>query len=128
MLISYSHGDTTPVDSADDREVAPVPRRRRWGTARVSGDSMRPTLLPGDLLLIRYGATPRIGRCAIVRLPGRGVAVKRVTGREDSGWWVERDNPRAGVDSWLVGAIPDADVVAVVVRRLWPVRRPLFRR
>jgi hypothetical protein len=90
---------------------------------------MRPTLRPGDLLLIRYGATPRIGRCAIVRLPERGVAVKRVTGREEQGWWVERDNPRAGVDSWLVGAIPDADVVAVVVRRLWPpVRRPLFRR
>jgi phage repressor protein C with HTH and peptisase S24 domain len=84
---------------------------------------MRPTLHPGDVLLIRYGATPRVGRCAVVRLPGRGLAVKRVTRREPDGWWVERDNPAAGVDSWLVGAIPDADVVAVVARRLWPVFR-----
>lgn len=81
---------------------------------------MRPTLAPGDLLLIRYRSTPRLGRLAVVRLPGRGLAVKRVTRREADGWWVERDNPAAGVDSWLVGAIPDADVVAVVVCRLWP--------
>jgi phage repressor protein C with HTH and peptisase S24 domain len=128
MLMSQSHGDTTPVDPSNDREVDPVRRRPRWGTARVAGDSMRPTLHPGDLLLIRYGAEPRVGRCAIVRLPGRGLAVKRVTGREAGGWWVERDNPAAGVDSWLVGAIPAADVVAVVVRRLWPPRRPVFRR
>jgi phage repressor protein C with HTH and peptisase S24 domain len=107
------------VGSNDDREVD----RIRWGTARVSGDSMRPTLRPGDLLLIRSGGRPRIGRLAIVRLPGRGLAVKRVTRRDPDGWWVERDNPAAGVDSWLVGAIPDADVVAVVVRRLWPIFR-----
>ena len=107
------------------------PRRARlqwWrtlGTARVSGESMRPTLHPGDLLLVRHRARPRVGRLAVVRLPGRGLAVKRVTRREADGWWVERDNPSAGVDSWLVGAIPDADVVALVVCRLWPViRRP----
>ncbi len=84
---------------------------------------MRPTLCPGDLLLIRYGVPPRVGRPAVVRLAGRGLAVKRVTRRDPEGWWVERDNPAAGVDSWLVGAIPDADVVAVVVVRLWPAIR-----
>lgn len=100
-----------------------------WGTARVSGDSMRPTLRDGDLLLIRHRGKPRLGRLAVVRLPGRGLAVKRVTRREPEGWWVERDNPAAGVDSWLVGAIPDVDVVAVVAFRLWPVRRrPALRR
>lgn len=113
----------------DDREVDPWRVRSRWGTARVSGESMRPTLSPGDLLLIRYRAQPRVGRLAVVRLPGRGLGVKRVTRREPEGWWVERDNPAAGVDSWLVGAIPDGDVVAVVVCRLWPVRlRPALRR
>jgi phage repressor protein C with HTH and peptisase S24 domain len=111
------------VDPSDDREVDPARPRLGWGTARVSGDSMRPTFQPGDLLLVRYGAAPRIGRCAIVRLPGRGLAVKRVTRHEPAGWWVERDNPAAGVDSWLVGAIPDADIVAVVVRRVWPIFR-----
>jgi hypothetical protein len=36
---------------------------------------------------------------------------------------VERDNPDEGVDSWQVGAIPEADVLAVVRLRLWPPRR-----
>src|SRR4051812_28840896 len=31
---------------------------RRWGLAVVTGDSMRPTLLPGDRLLVQYGARP----------------------------------------------------------------------
>jgi hypothetical protein len=88
---------------------------------------MRPTLRPGDLLLIRYGGRPRVGRLAVVRLPGRGLAVKRVSRRDPGGWWVERDNPAAGVDSWLVGAIPDVDVVALVVCRLWPIRRRPIR-
>lgn len=84
---------------------------------------MRPTLRPGDLLFVRYGAAPRVGCLAVVRLPGRGLAVKRVTRRVGEGWWVERDNPAAGVDSWLVGAIPERDVLAVVRGRLWPPRR-----
>ena len=96
---------------------------RRWGIAVVRGRSMEPTLHDGDRLLVRHGATPRVGDLAVVRLPDRPVSVKRVTRREPDGWWVERDNPREGVDSWLVGAVPDRDVVAVVVRRLWRRRR-----
>ena len=60
------------------------------------------------------------------------LAVKRATARQardgGAGWWVERDNPREGVDSWSVGAIPDADVVAVVRSRVWPLRRVRLRR
>ena len=85
---------------------------------------MQPTLHDGDRLLVRYGAPPRIGGLAVVRLPDGVVAVKRVTRRESEGWWVERDNPSEGVDSWSVGAIPEGDVLARVVRRVWP----LFRR
>ena len=81
---------------------------------------MEPTLLEGDRLLVRWGARPRVNRLALVRLTDRPLSVKRVTGRDDDGWWVERDNPRVGVDSWLVGSIPAADVVAVVVARVWP--------
>ena len=87
---------------------------------RVSGVSMEPTLRSGDLLLVRYAAAPRRGDLAVVRLPN---AVKRVTGtdpQDPSRWWVERDNPREGVDSWRVGGIPAADILAVVVARLWP--------
>jgi signal peptidase I len=96
---------------------------RRLGLAVVRGRSMRPTLREGDRLLVRHGADPEPGRIVVVRLPGGVVAVKRATRREPGGWWVERDNPREGVDSWTVGAIADEDVVAVVVCRLWPPRR-----
>lgn len=93
------------------------------GFAVVSGRSMAPTLRAGDRLLVRHGVAPVVGRLAVVRLPDGVVAVKRVTRREDGGWWVERDNPAEGVDSWAVGAIPDDDVVARVVARVWPLRR-----
>ncbi len=102
----------------------------RFGLVRVAGESMLPTLRDGDVLLVRHGAEVRPGRLVIVELPERGPAVKRAARRVPEGWWVERDNPAAGVDSWLVGAIPTADLRAVVVCRLWPpgrrrrVRRP----
>ncbi|MGQ0846490.1 MAG: S24 family peptidase [Sporichthyaceae bacterium] len=92
----------------------------RFGLVRVAGTSMLPTLREGDVLLVRRGAKVRPGRLVIVDLPGRGPAVKRATHRVPEGWWVERDNPEAGVDSWLVGAIAPRDVRAVVTCRLWP--------
>ena len=90
----------------------------RLGLARVHGRSMEPTLRAGDLLLVLHGARPRLGRLAVLRLPDGTVAVKRVSSYGPDGWWVERDNPREGVDSWAVGAIPDHDVVARVLWRL----------
>lgn len=93
----------------------------KYGMAIVRGRSMLPTLRDGDRLLVRYaGRPPRPGALALVRLPGRPLSVKRVTSRTADGWWVERDNPDEGVDSWLVGAIPDHDLLAVVLCRLWP--------
>jgi phage repressor protein C with HTH and peptisase S24 domain len=97
----------------------------RVGLAVVRGRSMLPTLRDGDRLLVVHGARPRTGRPAVVRLPGGVLGVKRVTRREPGGWWVERDNPEEGVDSWSVGPIPDRDVVARVVGRLWPRPRRL---
>jgi len=40
---------------------------------------------------------------------------------------VERDNPGRGTDSWTagVGALPESDVLAVVLARVWP--RPTTR-
>jgi phage repressor protein C with HTH and peptisase S24 domain len=99
----------------------------RWGMAVVRGRSMEPTLRAGDRLLVTYGGHPRSGDLVVVRLPDRsGHSVKRAFRQDADGWWVERDNPHEGVDSWLVGAIPDRDVVAVVRFRLWPLvrRRP----
>lgn len=95
------------------------------GLARVHGRSMAPTLHPGDRLLVRYDASPRAGDVVVVRLPDGTLAVKRATVRDGAGWWVDRDNPSEGVDSARVGTIPDADVLAVVLARLWPRPRRL---
>jgi len=101
---------------------------------RVTGSSMEPTLREGDLLLARAGARPRAGRIAVVRLPPdsdgmpRPLSVKRVTGPDPSDpsrWWVERDNPREGVDSWLVGSLAARDILGTVLWRLWPRPGPL---
>jgi hypothetical protein len=89
--------------------------------AVVRGRSMLPTLTEGDRLLVLYGGRPRPGSLVLVGLPERPVSVKRVLRREpDGGWWVERDNPGEGVDSWSLGAVPDSDLLAVVLLRLWP--------
>jgi signal peptidase I len=96
---------------------------RTWGLAVVRGRSMQPTLYDGDRLLVRHGRPPRAGDVVVVRLPDGVVAVKRATFRRGDGWWVERDNRDEGVDSWTVGAIPEADVLAVVRARVWPPRR-----
>jgi len=95
-----------------------------WGLVVVRGRSMLPTLRDGDRLLVRPTVRPAeltVGRLVVVQLPGgRGPAVKRLAHRMPDGWWVERDNPAEGTDSALVGTIPDRDVSAVVVARVWP--------
>jgi len=105
------------------------PADRGLDVVRVSGRSMLPTLRDGDLLVVRAGARPRTGVVAVVRLPGgRPLSVKRLARRTPAGWWVERDNPAEGVDSWVVGEVPDDDVLAVGLLRLWPRPRWLTAR
>jgi phage repressor protein C with HTH and peptisase S24 domain len=100
--------------------IGSTPRGLRL--VRVAGESMRPTLRDGDLLLVRRGARVRAGRLVIVRLPDGVTAVKRATHRVPEGWWVERDNSALGVDSWQVGAVAEVDVIGTVLARVWPPR------
>lgn len=81
---------------------------------------MTPTLLDGDRLLVRYGASPCAGRLAVVRFADGVVAVKRLDHLSADGWWVARDNAFEGRDSWSGGAIAQGGVLALVVVRLWP--------
>lgn len=107
----------------EGRNVGGAEPRRRVGLGRVRGRSMEPTLYDGDRLLLVHGAEPRLGKLAVVRLPDGVVAVKRVVRREPDGWWVERDNPEVGVDSWSIGTVADDAVVARVLCRFWPLLR-----
>jgi len=100
---------------------------RKLGIVLVHGRSMEPTLHEGDRLLVLYGARPRRGKLAIVRLPddetghARPMGVKRLSLRDpdgSDGWWVERDNPQEGLDSWAFGAIPASAIRARVLLRL----------
>ncbi len=98
----------------------------RVGLATVTGRSMEPALHHGDQLVVLYGLEPRPGGLAVVRLPDgddgpRPLSVKRVTGRapgQPDHWWVERDNPNEGVDSWQIGPIHESDVAARVLLRV----------
>lgn len=82
---------------------------------------MLPTLRDGDLLLLRRGRTPVPGDVVVADLPGgRGPGVKRAVALGPDGWWLERDSPATGTDSWLFGAVPATDVHGVVRARLWP--------
>lgn len=86
---------------------------------------MEPTLRDGDVLLVRHGSGVRPGDIVVAQLPGGVLAVKRATMRLPEGWWLERDNPLHGVDSALVGAVPEPAVQAVAIARIWPRPRPL---
>jgi phage repressor protein C with HTH and peptisase S24 domain len=93
--------------------------------ARVHHDSMRPTLEPGDRLLVRYAAPVAAGRLVLARFADGTLAVKRAveprhTRTGGPGWWLLSDNPDEGVDSRHRGVVAEEDVVAVVVARLWP--------
>lgn len=95
------------------------------GLVRVRGDSMLPTLRPGDRLLVRYGAAVRSGDLVVARFADGTIAVKRaleqrptVSGR--AGWWLLSDNSAVGTDSRHRGVVAEADVLARVLGRVWP--------
>lgn len=86
---------------------------------------MRPTLRPGDRLLVSYRARVRPGQVVVARLADGTVAVKRATEPRRTrtggpGWWLLSDDPGSGVDSRHRGAVPESDVHGVVRARVWP--------
>ena len=93
---------------------------------------MVPTLRPGDRLLVLHGARPRPGRLVVARFPDATVVVKRAVEARSTrggtpGWWLLSDAPHAGVDSRHRGVIAEADVLGVVLARVWPRPRLLLR-
>lgn len=94
---------------------------------RVAGASMEPTLRQGDLVLVWWGGRVRPGDLVVFRHPEQAsvLVVKRIAYRDPDDprpWWVERDNPAVGSDSWTFGSLAPADILARVLTRL-PGRR-----
>ncbi len=101
-----------------------------WQRVRVLGNSMTPTLLPGDWVLVRHGAAVRPGAIVLARFRSRPdlPVIKRAVAESDGGWLLASDNPEAGSDSRQYGP---ADVQAVTIwhwctgtgpSRGWPAR------
>lgn len=101
------------------------------GFAIVRGDSMLPTLRPGDRLVVRYGGRIRSGGLVLAKFPDGALVVKRATDRRRTrtgapAWWLASDNPTQGVDSRHRGPIAESDILGVIKIRLWP--RPMLLR
>lgn len=89
-----------------------------WRRIEVHGDSMRPTLRPGDRLLIVWWprAAMRPGQLVAVRRPDR-IVVKRVAAVTSATVDVAGDNPAASSD---YAAVPKGDVLGRAVYRYAP--------
>ncbi len=92
-----------------------------WGRVIVEGDSMLPTLKPGDRCLVKWGAQVQVGDVVVARRPDRPetLVVKRLTAHESDGFWLEGDNSTGSHDSWVFGAVQGEDLLGVVRWRYW---------
>ena len=101
----------------------------RLGRVVVAGDSMRPTLQPGDWLLVRSPARLRPGTVVVARRPDRSDlnVVKRLGYRTPQGWWLVGDNAEASDDSRVFGAVPPELVTGEVLMRYGPPSRGIGR-
>lgn len=96
----------------------------------VAGDSMLPTLEPGDrLVVLRVGHRRRLGPGDLVtvrdpREDGGGrVLVKRIGDLDREGMEVKGDNPAASTDSRSFGRVPLTSVTGKVLYRYAPAPR-----
>jgi len=115
--------------------------RRRFVAVTVEGLSMRPTLAPGDRVLVRRARLDAVRPGQIVVLGNPDLMIKRVvavpgdpvpdlgaTGVAGSGertvppgkLVVLGDNPAFSLDSRRLGYLPGERLLGVVVRRLSP--------
>jgi signal peptidase I len=86
-----------------------------WEPIRVSGMSMSPALLPGDLAIVRRGAHPQEGSIALVRADGHAAVLHRVVAIGDDGIITTRGDANRVDDREPAAAREIAGVVVRVV-------------
>jgi nickel-type superoxide dismutase maturation protease len=106
--------------------VAAAILRRRVRHMVVAGNSMRPTLQPGDrLITVRTTARPRVGHLAVApdpRAPER-LLIKRVHAITGGLVELRGDATFASTDSRTFGAVPMQTVERCVAFRYYPPER-----
>jgi nickel-type superoxide dismutase maturation protease len=91
----------------------------------VAGDSMRPTLEPGDRLLVVPWPWLRVGQLVAVpdpRQPDR-VVVKRIGSVDSNGVSILGDNAAASTDSRTFGPVPRTSILGRAIYRYAPTSR-----
>lgn len=92
----------------------------------VRGDSMEPTLIDGDEVLVSPRAyrrrPPRVGDVVLYQHPLQGdvTAIKRVAELRPEGLWLLGDRPDSSTDSRSYGAVPLRHLRGRVLLRLPP--------
>ncbi len=95
---------------------------RRYMRYEVAGDSMLPTLAPGDKVLVRRGKRFRSGDIIVVKDPRETsrLLAKRIASVSDIEAFVLGDNPNSSTDSRHFGPVPLDLIVGVVKMRYYP--------
>lgn len=108
---------------APSSSSARLAARTRVRLVAVDGDSMRPTVTPGDRLVV-LPLRPRVGDVVALRDPRTGrTLVKRVASIVGDRVEVVGDNPARSTDSRTFGAVARADVLGRAVYRYAPTSR-----
>jgi signal peptidase I len=111
--------------------VAVAAARTWFDIVEVQGNSMAPTLLPGEWLLVERrtytGRAPRVGEIVLAadpRAPTREL-IKRVASVDAEAGTLELhgDDPDASMDSRTFGAVAITGIRWRVIARYWPAAR-----
>ncbi len=113
--------------------AAPAAARivRSWSyRSAITGDSMAPSLAPGDWVLVDplafHRRTPRVGDLVVVpdpREPERWLVKRVVDVGDDGRLSIEGDNAERSTDSRTFGPVDPAAVVGRPWARYWPPSR-----